>query len=127
MPNLEGIFSLEGNKGRICENISIHLTWRRKQLGSTRQRLVLGLRTSLINPGRFHIKIMKKSFSALEVRIKSYDSIKGHFTHWKKRTRFFSTKGFLQIFDGIFLKTKGFLPKVYEIFGSEMPLDSICC
>ena len=50
--------------------------------------------------------------------------IEGHFTHWKKRTRFFSTKGFLQIFDGIFLKTKGFLPKVYEIFGSEMPLGS---
>ena len=35
---------------------------------------------------------------------------------------FFKTKGFIWIFDGFFLKTKGFLPKVYEIFGSEMPL-----
>ena len=35
---------------------------------------------------------------------------------------FFRTKGFIRIFDGFFLKTKGFLPKVYEIFGSEMPL-----
>ena len=35
---------------------------------------------------------------------------------------FFRTKGFTLIFDGFFLKTKGFLPKVYEIFGSEMPL-----
>ena len=35
---------------------------------------------------------------------------------------FFRTKGFMRIFDGFFLKTKGFLPKVYEIFGSEMPL-----
>ena len=37
---------------------------------------------------------------------------------------FFRTKGFTRIFDGFFLKTKGFLPKVYEIFGSEMPLGS---
>ena len=29
---------------------------------------------------------------------------------------FFRTKGFTRIFDGFFLKTKGFLPKVYEIF-----------
>ena len=35
---------------------------------------------------------------------------------------FFRTKGLLRIFDGFFLKTKGFLPKVYEIFGSEMAL-----
>ena len=35
---------------------------------------------------------------------------------------FFRTKGFKRIFDGFFLRTKGFLPKVYEIFGSEMPL-----
>ena len=35
---------------------------------------------------------------------------------------FFRTKGFKRIFDGFFLKTKGLLPKVYEIFGSEMPL-----
>ena len=26
------------------------------------------------------------------------------------------TKGFLRIFDGFFLQTKGFLPKAYEIF-----------
>ena len=26
------------------------------------------------------------------------------------------------MFDGFFLKIKGFLPKVHEIFGSEMPL-----
>ena len=35
---------------------------------------------------------------------------------------FFRTNGFIRMFDGFFLKTKGFLPKVYEIFGSEMPL-----
>ena len=35
---------------------------------------------------------------------------------------FFRTKGFIWIFDGFFLKTKGFLPKVYEIFGSEVSL-----
>ena len=34
----------------------------------------------------------------------------------------FRTKGLIQIFDRFFLKTKGFLPKLYEIFGSEMPL-----
>ena len=38
---------------------------------------------------------------------------------------FFRTKGFIRIFDGFFLKTKGFLPNVYEIFGSEMPLALI--
>ena len=42
--------------------------------------------------------------------------IEGHFTLSKKRMRFFRTKGFLRIFGGFFLKTKGFLPKVYEIF-----------
>ena len=35
------------------------------------------------------------------------------------------TKGFKQIFDGCFFETKGFLPKVYETFGSEMPLVAI--
>ena len=35
---------------------------------------------------------------------------------------FFKTKGFIRILDGFSLKTKGFLPKVYEILGSEMPL-----
>ena len=35
---------------------------------------------------------------------------------------FFRTKGFLRIFDGFFFQTKGFLPKAYEIFWSEMPL-----
>ena len=48
--------------------------------------------------------------------------IEGHFTPSKKRTRFFRTKGFLRIFDGFFLQTKGFLPQAYEIFWSEMPL-----
>ena len=48
--------------------------------------------------------------------------VEGHFTPSKKRTRFFRTKGFLRIFDGFFLQTKGFLPKAYEIFWSEMPL-----
>ena len=35
---------------------------------------------------------------------------------------FFRTKGLVRIWDGFFLKTKGFSPKVYEIFGSETPL-----
>ena len=30
---------------------------------------------------------------------------------------FFRTKEFIRIFDGFFLTTKGFLPKVYEILG----------
>ena len=55
--------------------------------------------------------------------MKMLTKIGGHFTHWEKRTRFFRTKGFIRIYDGLFLKAKGFLPKVYEIFGSEMPLD----
>ena len=38
---------------------------------------------------------------------------------------FFRTKGFLRISDGFFLQTKGFLPKAYEIFWSEMPLVQI--
>ena len=44
------------------------------------------------------------------------DESEGHFTPSKKRTRFFRTKGFLRIFDGFFLQTKGFLLKAYEIF-----------
>ena len=38
---------------------------------------------------------------------------------------FSSTKGFLRIFDGFFWQTKGFLPKAYEIFWSEMPLANL--
>ena len=41
----------------------------------------------------------------------------------KSVRHFFRTKGFIRIFAGCFLKTKGFLPKVYEIFGSEMPSE----
>ena len=48
--------------------------------------------------------------------------VEGHLTHLKKRTKFLRTKEFIRIFDGFFLKTKGFLPKFYEIFGSEIPL-----
>ena len=40
----------------------------------------------------------------------------------KSEQDYFRTKGFIRILDGFFLKTKGFLPKVYKIFGSEMPL-----
>ena len=49
----------------------------------------------------------------------------GHFTHGKKPTRFFRTKGFIRNFDGFFVKTEGFLPKLYKIFGSEMPLGAM--
>ena len=45
--------------------------------------------------------------------------IEGHFTHWKSVRDFFRT---VRIFGAFFLKTKGFLPEVYEIFGIEMPL-----
>ena len=38
---------------------------------------------------------------------------------------FFGTKGFIQIFDEFFVKTEGFLPKLYETFGSEMPLGAM--
>ena len=51
----------------------------------------------------------------------------GQFTYWKSVRDFFRTKGFIRIFDGFFLKTKGFLPKVYEIFWSEMPLVCRYC
>ena len=44
---------------------------------------------------------------------------------WKSVRDFFGTKGFLRIFDGFFLQTKGFLPKAYEIFWSEMPLGQV--
>ena len=38
-------------------------------------------------------------------------------SHFRKSVRdSFTTKGFLRIFGGFFLKTKGFLQKVYEIF-----------
>ena len=52
--------------------------------------------------------------------------LEGQFTYWKSVRDFFRTKGFIRIFDGFFLKTKGFLPKVYEIFWSEVPLDGTC-
>ena len=39
----------------------------------------------------------------------------------EKHTRFFQNKRIYTGFDGFFLKTKGFLPKMYKIFGSEMP------
>ena len=35
---------------------------------------------------------------------------------FEKRSRSFRTKGFLQIFDGFLLKTKGFSSKAYKIF-----------
>ena len=50
----------------------------------------------------------------------------GHFTHWKSVRDFFRTKGFMRIFDAFFLRIKRFLPKGYEIFGSEMPLGGYC-
>ena len=54
------------------------------------------------------------------------DSLRGAFHSFEKAYEiFFRTKGFLRIFDGFFLQTKGFLPKAYEIFWSEMPLDSL--
>ena len=65
---------------------------------------------------RKSIKINENPFDMTKSRTLFRKDPEGHFTHWKKRTRFFRTKGFIQIFDGFFLKTKGFLPKVYEIF-----------
>ena len=41
---------------------------------------------------------------------------KGHFTCLKERTRFFQDKRIFTDFGWIFSETKGFLPKVYEIF-----------
>ena len=38
---------------------------------------------------------------------------------------FFRTKGFPRTFEGFFLKTKGFLPKVYESFVSEIPVKCL--
>ena len=46
----------------------------------------------------------------------------GHFTHWKKRARVFQHKRIYTDFGWIFLENKRILTKVYEIFGSEMPL-----
>ena len=42
--------------------------------------------------------------------------VEGGLTLPKKHTRFFRKKGLIGIFGGFFLKTKGFSPKVYEIF-----------
>ena len=47
---------------------------------------------------------------------------RGAFHSFEKRARFFLNKRILTDFYGFFLKAKGFLLKVYEIFGSEMPL-----
>ena len=58
------------------------------------------------------------------LQVSDVKKAEGHFTHWKKRTRFFQNKRiYTDFFHGFFLKTKGFLPKVHEIFGSEMPLE----
>ena len=59
-----------------------------------------------------------------EICLNVNEHSEGHFTHWEKRTRFFQNKRIDADFAGFFLKTKGFLPKVYEIFGSEMPLGA---
>ena len=54
-------------------------------------------------------------FRGLSISAMNHNSValidlgEGHFTHWKSVRDFF-------------LKTKGFWRKVYEIFGSEMPL-----
>ena len=49
---------------------------------------------------------------------------RGAFHSMEKAYEIFSEqKGSIRIFDGFFLKTKEFLPKVYESFWSEMPLD----
>ena len=52
----------------------------------------------------------------------SHKNKKGVSLKGKRVRDFFRTKGFIGIFDGFFLKTKGFLPKVHEIFGSKMPI-----
>ena len=54
--------------------------------------------------------------------VPEFDKARGTSLIRKSVRDFFRTKGFIRIFDGFFLKTKGFLPKVYEIFWSEMPL-----
>ena len=58
-------------------------------------------------------------------KIRETELYEGQFTCWKSVRDFFRTKGFMQIFDEFFLKTKGFLPEVYEIFWSEMPLGTL--
>ena len=45
----------------------------------------------------------------------------GHFTHWKKRTRFFRTIGFIRIFDGFFLKKKDFCKRCTRFLGVKCP------
>ena len=68
-------------------------------------------------------KTLNAPLVLLPIEILETIIFEGHFTHLKSVRDFFGTKGFLRIFHGFFLKTKGFLLKVYEIFGSEMPLD----
>ena len=48
--------------------------------------------------------------------------IERHFTSLKKRTRVFRRNRFLRILMDSLSETKGFLPKVFEIFWNEMPL-----
>ena len=63
----------------------------------------------------FHSSSLRTAFTK---RVQE-DWRKGHFTHLKSVRDFFWKKGFLRTFHGFFLKIKGFLLKVYEIFGSE--------
>ena len=45
----------------------------------------------------------------------------GRFTQSKRVLDFFGENGFLHILNGFFLKTEGFSPKMYELFGSHCP------
>ena len=71
----------------------------------------------------FFSKTFIWSCTVLQTHLPRVNITEGQFTYWKSVRDFFRAKGFIRIFDGFFLKTKGFLSKVYEIFWSEMPLE----
>ena len=82
--------------------------------GSTKQELLSSIESCRPGSGRnrklrFSLSKQRPKRGALRSLEKEYEI-------------FFRTKGLTRIFNGFLLKTKGFLPKVYGIFGSEMPL-----
>ena len=71
------------------------------------------LKALVIVPSNQFIPVEFPIFKLISKEVKNISD----FSHSKKRTSFFRTKGFFHIFDGFFLKTKGFLPGAYEVLG----------
>ena len=77
-----------------------------------------------ILPGNTTYKKPYPTATIIPFGAKYYVCPRGTSFNGKSVRDFFRIKGFLRICDGFFLKTKGLLPKMYEIFESEMRLAS---